>query len=269
MLESVPALEILCNRMVWSLGFVLILLFARKEWKWMEQVRRRPIIGLIFLGSALLLSVNWGTYIWAVNHGHIVESSLGYFINPLVAVLLGVFVLKEPLRFGQCAAVILASCGVLYLTLRLERLPWIALALAFSFAFYGLIRKTAPLSSLEGFSLETGIMFIPALSFLLHREIIHAGSFGHGNFIETLLLILSGPVTALPILLFGSAARRIPYSMIGLIQYISPTLSFLIGVFLYHEPFSEDRLIGFLFIWAALAIYTIEGFITAKRKVRR
>lgn len=268
-LEAVPAFQILCHRMVWSLGFVIILLSVRKEWQWIRKLRQRPVIILIFTGTALLLSINWGTYIWAVNNGHIIESSLGYFINPIVAVLLGVIVLREPLRFWQRAAVLIASVGVLYLTLSFGRLPWIALVLAFSFAFYGLIRKTAPLESLEGFSLETAILFFPALGYLLHQQSMQVGSFGNTSSVQTLLLVLSGPATALPLILFGSAARRIPYSTIGLLQYVAPTLQFLIGVIIYHEPFSKNRLIGFLFIWTALVIYSVEGFIAAKRYAKK
>ncbi|HDQ44969.1 MAG TPA: EamA family transporter RarD [bacterium] len=264
-LAAVSSFQILCHRMVWSLVFILIILLFMKDWGWIARIHKQPVIFLIFLGTSLLLALNWGTYIWAVNSGHIIESSLGYFINPIVAVLLGVFVLRETLRPWQRVAVILAAAGVLYLTLRFGRLPWIALVLAFSFAFYGLIRKTAPLNSIEGLSLETAILFLPALGFLIHFQVIQAGAFGNGPAGQTLLLALSGPATALPLLLFGSAARRIPYSLIGLLQYVAPTLQFLIGVFLYHEPFSKNRLIGFLFIWTALCIYAIDGFIAARR----
>ncbi len=253
-LHPVPALEILCHRMAWSMLFVLILLFWKKT-AIRTLLRREPQTLSIFLLTASLLSVNWGLYIWAVHTHRVVDASLGYFINPLVNVLLGVIILKEKLQPGHWLAVGLAAAGVLYLALQQAGLPWIALVLAFSFALYGLLRKTAPLNSLEGLAIETTLLLPLALAYLVTLERGGMGHFGHGAPQITLLLALAGPVTALPLLFFAAGARRIPYSQIGFLQYVAPTMQFLIGVFLFHEPFSKTRLTGFALVWMALAIY--------------
>jgi chloramphenicol-sensitive protein RarD len=213
--------------------------------------------------------LNWYIYIWAINAGYVVEASLGYFINPLVNFLLGVIFLGEKLRVGQVLAVILAGIGVLYLTLSYGSLPWISLALAISFGLYGLIKKTAVLESMHGFSLETMVLFLPALGYLLYRNATGVGAFGHQGWLITLLLVLAGPVTSIPLLMFGYAARKIPLSMLGFIQYITPTLQFLLGVFLYLEPFPKARMIGFIIIWLALGVYSLEGiFFNRKQKAK-
>ena len=247
-LQHVPALEILSHRMTWSLGFVLGLLLVRRRWEWLKTAVSQPRTLLLFTASALLLSVNWFVYIWGVNAGFIVETSLGYFINPLVSVLMGVFFLGEQLRKGQWLAIALAGVGVIYLTVRYGALPWIALTLATSFALYGLIRKTAPLGSLEGLSLETALMFIPALGYLVYLESLGTAAFGHVDGLTTGLLMFAGAATAVPLLFFAAGARRTRLATIGILQYIAPTLQFLIGVLIYHEPFTADRLVGFGFI---------------------
>ena len=258
-LQHVPALEILSHRMAWSLLFVLVLLLVRRQWGWVKTAAAQPKTLLLFTASAALLSLNWFVYIWGVNAGHIVETSLGYFINPLVSVLMGVFFLGEKLRRGQWVAIGLAAVGVLYLTLRYGSLPWIALTLATSFALYGLIRKTAPLGSLEGLSLETALMFLPALGYLVYLEAVGTAAFGHVDALTTVLLGFAGVATAVPLLLFAAGARLIKLATIGILQYIAPTLQFLIGVLVYHELFTLDRLVGFSLIWLALLVYSAEN----------
>jgi chloramphenicol-sensitive protein RarD len=259
LLEKDPAIEILAHRMVWSLVFVAGILTVQKDWRWLGEVLRNRKTMVVYTLAAILLSLNWYTYIWAVNAGFVVEASLGYFINPLVNFLLGVIFFGERLRGGQVVAVMLAVLGVVYLTVNYGSLPWISLVLAFTFGMYGLIKKTASLESMHGFSLETMVLFLPALVYLLYREATGVGAFVHQGTIITLLLILAGPVTSIPLLMFGYAARRIPLSMLGFIQYIAPTLQFLLGVFVYLEPFPKARLVGFCIIWLALLVYSLEG----------
>jgi chloramphenicol-sensitive protein RarD len=266
LLERVPALEILAHRMIWSLVFVAVILTVQRDWRWLELVLRNRRTVVTYTVAAVLLSVNWGTYIWAVNAGYVVEASLGYFINPLVNVLLGVAFLGEKLRTWQVVAVVLAGLGVVYLTVSYGSLPWISLVLAFTFGLYGLIKKTAALESMHGFSLETLVLFLPALVYLLYREAAGVGAFVHLGLVPTLLLILAGPVTSVPLLLFGYAARRVPLSMLGFLQYIAPTLQFILGVFVYIEPFPPARLVGFCIIWVALLVYSLEGVLFSRRQ---
>jgi chloramphenicol-sensitive protein RarD len=214
----------------------------------------------IYFVAAVLLSINWLTYVWAVNAGYIVETSLGYFINPLLSVLLGVFILHERLRRMQWIAVGLAAVGVAYLTLVYGSPPWIALTLAFSFGLYGFVKKTAPLGALHGLTLETAILFVPMLLYLILTEINGQGAFLHTDGVSTLLLIGAGVVTVVPLLMFASAVRLIPLSLIGILQYIAPTLQFLIGVLIFKEPFTPTQLIGFGLVWLALIIFTSESF---------
>ena len=267
-LQGVPALEILAHRVVWCLVVVLLLLAAQRHWRWLSVILRNGHIMLTFTASALLLTANWFVYIWAVNAGHIVEASLGYFINPLVNVVLGVLFLKERLRFWQGVAVAMALCGVLYLTLSYGVVPWIALTLAGSFGIYGLLRKTASLNSLEGLTLETLLLFLPALGYLLYLEWIGTAAFGHTGALTAVLLVCSGVATALPLLLFAAAARRITLTSLGILQYIAPTLQFLLGVLVYHEPLSRARLIGFCLVWLALGLYTMEGMLRGGREAQ-
>ena len=265
LLEQDPAIEILAHRMVWSLVFMAIILTVQKEWGWLGVVLRNRRTVMIYTLAAILLALNWYTYIWAVNAGFVVEASLGYFINPLVNFLLGVVFLREKLRLGQVAAVIMAVLGVIYLAVNYGSLPWISLVLAFTFGTYGLIKKTAALESMHGFSLETIVLFLPALGYLLYRNAAGVGAFGHQGLLITSLLALAGPVTSIPLLLFGYSARRIPLSMLGFIQYITPTLQFLLGVFVYFEPFPKARLVGFCIIWLALLVYSIESAFYTRR----
>ncbi|MFN8569238.1 MAG: EamA family transporter RarD [Kouleothrix sp.] len=260
-LHDLPALEILSHRVVWGLVVALVLVSYRLRWGWLGPVLRSRRTLLTFTASALLLSFNWFVYIWAVNAGYIVETSLGYFINPLVNVLLGVLFLGERLRIGQAAAIVIALAGVLDLTMQYGALPWIALLLAGSFGGYGLLRKTAVLGSLEGFTLETIVLFLPALAYLLYHEWLGRATFGHAGVGTSLLLACAGIVTAVPLLLFASGARRITLTTLGILQYIAPTIQFLLGVLVYHEALSLGRLIGFCIIWLALVIYTTESLL--------
>jgi chloramphenicol-sensitive protein RarD len=258
-LQAIPPAEILLHRMLWSLLFVAAVLAWRKQWAWLGEVLRKPKVLAGFAASALLLSSNWFIYIWAVNNGRVLDSSLGYFINPLFNVLLGFLVLRERLRPIQWIAVALAAIGVVWLTWHGGQPPWVALALATTFGLYGLLRKTAVLGALEGLALETLLLFPLALGYLIVLTLRHQNSFISAPTSLQVLLAAAGPITAIPLLLFASGARRIPLSLLGLLQYIGPTLQLLLGVWLYHEPFGGMRLIGFALIWSALAVYSLEG----------
>jgi chloramphenicol-sensitive protein RarD len=259
LLEQVPAMQILAHRVVWSLAFVVLILLLQRDWQWVKGTIHNRRTMVVYTVAAILLSINWFTYIWAVNAGFVVEASLGYFINPLVNFMLGVIFFKEKLRGGQLAAVVLAVLGVVYLAITYGSLPWISLVLAFTFGMYGLIKKSASLESMHGFSLETAVLFLPALGFLFYQGASGQGAFTQYGTLVTLLLILAGPVTSIPLIMFGYAARTIPLSMLGFIQYIAPTLQFLLGVFVYNEPFPTSRLVGFSMIWLALLFYSLEG----------
>ena len=266
-LQVVPSLQIMLHRVVWSFLFVMLLILLRREWPRFRDSLRKPRVLLTYTLTAVLLAVNWLIFIYGINSGQVVETSLGYFINPLLSVALGVVFLRERLRPMQWFPVGLAALGVLYLTVQYGSLPWIALALAFSFGMYGLIKKIAPLGALHGLSLETGIIFIPALLFLLYAENQGNGSFGHLGWNVTLLLAFAGVVTALPLLLFGLAARSIPLTLVGILQYIAPTVQFLLGIFLYQEPFTVTRLVGFAIIWLGLLIFTLEGMYERRKRI--
>ena len=245
--------------MVWSLLFLTGVLTWRKQWGWIRPAFRQPKLIAGFALSALLLSANWFVYIWAVNSGHVIDASLGYFITPLVNILIGSVLLRERLRPGQWMAVALAAFGVAWLTFQTGHLPWIGLVLAITFGSYGLLRKTSALGALEGLSLETALLFPFAFGYL-----IWMGMQGHNAFIAggvdiKLLILLSGPITAIPLLLFAAGARRIPMTTLGLLQYMSPLVQLLLGVWLYHEPFDSHKLAGFIAIWAALVVYSAEG----------
>lgn len=265
LIHAVPAIQIVSNRIIWSFILLTILLIVGKHTRKLLALIEGPKFLFVFLISSILLAINWLTYVWAVNAGFIVETSLGYYINPLISVLLGVIFLKERLRPLQWVPVGLAAIGVLYLTVNYGRLPWIALLLAMSFGLYGLAKKTAPLGSFYGLSIETGMLFIPSLVFLLVLQFNGQGAYGRLDLWTTILLMLSGPVTAIPLLLFGSAAKQIDLSMLGLLQYLAPTLQFLIGVLLYKEPFTIQSFIGFVLIWIALIILWAEGTLIRRR----
>jgi len=258
-LQGVPPIEILLHRIVWALVFLLVVLTSRQQWAWVGQLWRQPKVLAGFAASALLLSVNWFIYIWSVNSGHVVDASLGYFITPLVNVLLGFLILHERLRPIQWMAIALAAIGVTWLTWQAGHLPWIGLALAFTFGGYGLLRKTAALGALEGLSLETILLFPIAFGYLAILAWNGQNTFMQGPISSKLLLAAAGPITAVPLLMFAAGARRIKMSTLGLLQYIAPSLQLLLGVYLYGEPFGGERLAGFAVIWSALAVYSLEG----------
>lgn len=258
-LQALAPLELLLHRMLWSLAFVALVLAWRRHWRWMAEVARKPKVLAGFAASALLLSTNWFIYIWAVNNDRVVDASLGYFINPLFNVLLGWLLLRERLRRVQWTAVALAAAGVLWLTWQVGQLPWVALSLATTFGLYGLLRKTAALGPLEGLTLETVLLFPVAAAWLALLTLQGQTAFGDAPLSIQLLVAAAGPITAIPLLLFASGARRIPLSLLGLLQYIGPSLQLLIGVWVYDEPFSAARLVGFGLIWGALAVYSAES----------
>ncbi|MBI3346623.1 MAG: EamA family transporter RarD [Burkholderiales bacterium] len=263
-IAGIPALQIVAHRTLWSLAFVAVVLLVTRNLAWLKEVSaatwRR------FAVSATLIAINWLTYVWAVGNGHVLDASLGYFINPLVNVALGFAVLHERPRPVQWLAVGLAAFGVLWLTVAAGRLPWVALVLAVSFGLYGLMRKTAALGAIEGLTLETLILAPLAAAGLIWWS--QDGSMAGQTTADWAWLIGTGPVTAGSLLLFASGARRIPLATLGLVQYVSPSLQFLLGVFLFHEPMSASRLVAFGFIWGALAVYSAEGLWQTRRALQ-
>ncbi len=258
-LDGVPSFEVLCHRMVWSLVLTggLILLFGRgrrllKELKDIKHVK-------YFFVSSVLLGGNWLLYIWAVNSNYIIETSLGYFINPLINVLLGCLIFGERLRRAQVGALFFAFVGVLYLTIYYGQFPWIALTLAISFAIYGVVHKKTPIASLDCLCIETILLVLPALVYLVYLEIVGSGHFFSAGSTTAFYLFGTGLATSAPLLLFGVAAHNLRFSTLGLCQYIAPTLALLIGIFLYNEDFSKERMIGFVFIWLGLFLYMGEN----------
>jgi chloramphenicol-sensitive protein RarD len=258
-IQHVPALQLIGHRIVWSFLLLMLILSVGGNIKGLAAKMTDLKILRIYALAALLIGVNWLLYVWAVNAGFIVETSLGYFINPLISVVLGMIFFRERLRPLQWIPVALAGIGVAYLAISYGRLPWIALVLAFSFGFYGLVKKMAPLNSANGLTLETGILFVPALGYLLFAEWTGAGAFTHTGPSADLLMVGAGLVTTIPLLMFAGAAHRIPLTTVGLMQYLAPTLQFLIGVFIYHEPFSSQQLIGFGIVWIGLLVFASES----------
>jgi chloramphenicol-sensitive protein RarD len=264
-LQHVPALQLIGHRIAWSFVILLVVIFSTRQWAKFRSTLTWRVAG-IYLLAGVLLSVNWLIYVWGVNSGHIVETSLGYFINPLLSVLLGMIFLGERLRPAQWFPLGLAAAGVVYLTWSYGSLPWIALSLAFTFGIYGLVKKMAPLGSLYGLTLETGLVFLPALGYLLFVESTGQGAFGHTGNLSSLLLVGAGAVTTVPLLMFASAARRIPLTMVGVMQYIAPTIQFLLGVLVYKEPFETARLVGFSLVWTALIFFWAEGYLAYRAR---
>ncbi|MEK8029541.1 EamA family transporter RarD [Ideonella sp. DXS29W] len=255
---QVPALEIVVHRSVWSMVFVLGLLTVLRRWAWVAEVVKRPRTLAVFGASALLLSTNWLIYVWAVNNARVMEASLGYFINPLVNVALGMLFLHEKLRPAQRWALAVAGAGVAWLTWSAGVPPWIALALAFSFGVYGLLRKTAPLGALEGLALETALLAPLALPALIWLS-AHGGALVGASPSTWAWLLFAGPLTAVPLLLFAHGARRVTMATLGLLQYLAPTIQFALAVWVFHEPLRPERLVGFVLIWIALALYSAES----------
>jgi chloramphenicol-sensitive protein RarD len=251
------AIEILAHRIVWSLAFTVLLLGGLRGLTAVRRVGRRGV-GLLAL-AAVLVSVNWGIYIFAVIHGHVVETSLGYFVNPLVSVMLGVVFLGERLRRAQWGAVAIAVVAVVVLGAGHGRPPWIALCLAASFGLYGFVKKKAAVPAVPSLAIETAFLFLPALGWLVALEARGAGTFGHAAASIDALLVLGGAVTAVPLLCFAAAANRVPLSTLGLLQYIAPTLQFLCGVLVFREPMPPVRWVGFGLVWLALGWFTVES----------
>jgi len=252
LLEPANPLEIVSHRAVWTLVFCLIVLALNKQIRTTLSVMKNPKTMAALLLSTILVSINWITYIWAVNHGHVVEAALGYYINPLIIIAFGVILLREKMRPLQWVAVAIAAVGVLVLTIDYGRLPWVAISLALSWGSYGLVKKKLNLGALEGLAIETLISFIPYVGYLIYLGSHGTGQFGHKPLL-TILLISAGAVTAIPLLLFNGSTTRLPYSTIGLLQYITPTIQFSLGVWLRHEDMPTARWVGFIVIWFALA----------------
>ncbi|TDD11542.1 EamA family transporter RarD [Nonomuraea deserti] len=268
LLKPSSAVEILAHRMVWSLVAVAAVLAVRRHWSWFRELARRPgKLGLLSL-AALVITVNWGTYIYAVNTGHVVESALGYFISPLVNVLFGVVLLRERLRPLQWAAVGFGALAVLVLTVDYGRPPWIALTLGMSFGAYGLVKKRANVAATESLAVETLVLLLPALGYLLFLQGTGAATFGTEGVWHAVLLASGGLVTAVPLICFGAAAIRVPLSTIGLLQYIAPILQFACGVLIVQEVMPPSRWIGFAIVWVALAVFTYDSLRTARAAAR-
>lgn len=268
-LHHVPALQLICHRILWScliLVGVILFMHVSKDFRKNSFI---PKVMVIYGAAAGLVGVNWLIYVWAVNADYIVEVSLGYFINPLISIVLGVIFLRERLRAWQWVPVGLSALGVLYLTYAYGRPPWIALSLAVSFGLYGLIKKTAPLGSLYGLTLETGILFLPALLYLVYADGIGSGAFLHTGAVADILMAGAGLITTVPLLMFAYAVQRIPLSLVGILQFITPSLQFLCGVLIYREPFTFDQLIGFGCVWIALTIFGVEGYLAHHGQVAR
>jgi chloramphenicol-sensitive protein RarD len=258
-LHNIPAFEIIMHRVIWSFLFLLIILVFHRHWNEFSAVIKTPRTILILLLTTVLLGFNWFIYIWAVNNEHILQASLGYFINPLVNVLLGMIFLKERFRRLQTVSLVLAGIAVLYLTFYHGEFPWIALSLAFAFGFYGLIRKVAPVSSLVGLFIEMLFLSGPALAYILFLNSKGIGALFHISTKIDLFLMGTAFLTAFPLLLFTLGTRRLNLSTVGFLQYIAPSCMFLLGVFLYNEPISIAQIFAFVLIWTALFIYSTDA----------
>jgi len=258
LLSTVPSLELLCHRITWSLPCLLLVIAARRGWRPLITAIADSRTRLTLLGSTLLIGTNWGLFIWAINHDHLLDASLGYFINPLISVLLGMLFLRERLSRAQGIAVALAGIGVLILTVHLGQLPWISLILASCFGLYGLLRKVAAAGPVIGLTIEVCLLTPLALGYLLHGEHASTAAFTHHGLAIDLLLAAAGPVTAVPLLLFTFGARRLPLATVGFLQYLAPTGQLLLAVLVYREPFSPTHVAAFSCIWLALGLYTAD-----------
>ena len=269
LLKHVPSLQVVAHRALWSALLVAAFLTLTRGRGWLRAVFSQPRLAGMLLASGLLIGFNWSLYVWAVNAGHVVETSLGYFINPLLNVVIGVVFLRERLLPAQWVAVALAACGVLWLTFNYGSFPWIAMALAGSFALYGLIRRQAQVDAVAGLGVENLYLLVPAAALLAWMETSGGGGFselrwGWGS---NVLLVLGGALTALPLIGFAYAVRQVSLTTVGLLQYLAPTLQLLCGVLVFGEAFDRDRAIGFAVIWAGLAVFAIDGFIRSRRRV--
>ena len=269
LLKHVPAIQLIGHRIFWSFVLLMVALLISKRLPEVQKMAYDRKVLRTHLIAAALLAGNWFIFVWSVNSGYVIEASLGYFITPLFVVFLGVIFLKERLRLCQWAAVGLAITGVISLTIAYSRPPWIALGLAFTFGVYGLIKKTSFLNSVYGMAVETGMLFLPALLFLVYQDWEGRGAFLRVSLQSDLLMISAGFVTTIPLLMYASAARRIPLSTVGIMHYITPTCQFLLGVLVYQEAFTADKAIGYCFVWIALVIFSLEGFLFQHRQMRQ
>ncbi|HRY13756.1 MAG TPA: EamA family transporter RarD [Syntrophomonadaceae bacterium] len=274
LLQHVPPMQILAHRISWAFAFLLSLLLITGKfagfWRETMQIARQPRKLAAVCVAAITLNINWGTYIWAVNNNHIVQTSLGYYINPLVSVLLGILILKERLSLWQLAAFVLAGIGVFSLTLQFGAFPWIAILLALTFGLYGLFKKTVDIGSITGLTLETLLTCSFALPYLAYVSHIGSSQFGFNLSSTSLLLIGAGAVTATPLVLFSAGTKRLPLYVVGFLQYISPTIALLLGVLVYHEPFTQGHLLSFAVIWLGLLLFSLsktKPFIKMEEKI--
>ncbi|GLY05847.1 MULTISPECIES: EamA family transporter RarD [Actinoplanes] len=268
LLRPSPALEILAHRVLWSVLFVAVLLTAMRNWRFLRRIVRTPrLLGGVTL-AAVLIAVNWGTYIYGVNSSRVVEAALGYFITPLFVVLLGVFVMRERLTALQWTAVGTGALAVAVLAVDYGRLPYIALTLAASFGCYGLIKKRLSLPPSEGLFVESAVLAVPALAYLTWLNLSGGASVGHVSATHTALMVVSGVLTAIPLLLFASAANRVPLAGLGILQYVAPILQLAVGVLVYHEPMPPARIAGFSLVWVALIVFTVDGIRRARSGAR-
>ncbi|MFF7731042.1 EamA family transporter RarD [Streptomyces sp. NPDC008001] len=265
LLDAAGPVEILAHRMVWSLVAVLAVLAMTRRWAWIRPLLRQPRRIALIAVCAVTISVNWGTYIWGVNSGHVVETSLGYFINPLVSIAFGVVVLRERLRPVQWVAVVVGASAVVVLAVAYGKPPWIALVIAASFGTYSLVKKQVGLDGLESLAAETAVLFLPAVAFLAFLGATGRSTFLSGGGGHTALLMCSGAITAVPLILFGAAAVRLPLSVVGMVQYLAPTFQFVLGLLVFHEGMPAERWAGFGLVWLALALLTWDALRTARR----
>lgn len=264
--HGIPALEVLAHRVTWSFVAVTTMLVAAGRFKLLVAAARSPRQAAIYGLAAVLIGINWFLYVWGVNAGFVVETSLGYFITPLINVLLGVLVFRERLSVPQWSAVAMAAAGVMYLTLMYGRVPWLALGLAVTFGSYGLTKKKASLGAFDGLALETALLVGPAAAYLAFLALVDRSSFVRVGLVTDLLLIGGGLITIAPLLLFASAVRAVPLSIVGLLQYISPTIQLVIGVLVFHEPFTRVQLTGFACVWAALALFAFDSLRSSRTR---
>lgn len=269
LLDPAGSIEILAHRVVWSLVFVALLLTLTSRWASFRSIWSDRRLLVILGVASIAVAINWGVFIYGVTHDHVIETSLGYFINPLVTVLLGVFVLDERLRPVQWAAVGIGFLAVAILTVDYGRLPIIALALAFSFGTYGFLKKKANLGAVEGLTMETAILAPVALVYLVGLQFQGSLTFGHDGLSNALLLALTGVVTAIPLLLFGGAATRLSLTTVGLLQYLGPIVQFILGLYVFHEEMTSARWVGFVLVWLALVIFTADAVANHRRTLRQ
>ncbi|WP_309089526.1 EamA family transporter RarD [Domibacillus sp.] len=270
LVSGVSAYEILANRVIWSFVFMILLLVLMRKFAPLGQVLKEitahPKKAAALATASVLVSINWFVFIWAVNNNHIIETSMGYYINPLMSVLLGILVLKEALSKAQILSFILAACGVLIMTFSYGSFPWVSISLAVSFALYGLAKKMIRMDAAVGLTIETAVVTPIAVLYLAFLSSSGTLQLFSGSVQTDLLLIGGGVLTAVPLLLFGHGAQKIPLYLIGFLQYIAPTMTLLLGVFLYHEPFTPSQLLSFSFIWSALVVFTFAQLKTAQKK---